>query len=79
MKIWYIADAWQSLVVGGDKPQSIALSMVIHRMTRCKEATNLLSRADFGSTYTNVCREMKKLADNGRNDSSFASAMIPKE
>ena len=78
LKTWYIADAWQGLVVGGGSPQSIALSMVIHSMTGCKETTNLLSRAVFGSSYTNVCRETKKLADDARNDSSFALATIPK-
>ena len=50
LKIWYIADAWQRLVVGGDSPQSVALSIVIHRMTGCKETTNPLSRASFGSS-----------------------------
>ena len=55
LKIWYIADAWQWLVVGGDSPPSIALSMVIHRMTGCKETTNLLSRAGSRSSHTNVC------------------------
>ena len=49
LKIWYIADAWQRLVIGGEIPQSVVLSMVIHRMTGCKEATNLLSRPGFGS------------------------------
>ena len=78
LKTWYIADAWQGLVVGGGSPQSIALSMVIHSMTGCKETTNLLSRVVFGSSYTNVCRETKKLADDARNDSSFALATIPK-
>ena len=55
LKIFYSADAYQRLVVGGDSPQSIALSLVIHRMTRCKETTNLLSCAGFGSSYTNEC------------------------
>ena len=55
LKIWYIADAWQRLVVGGDSPQSIALSMVIHRMTGCKETANFLRRAGFGNSYMNVC------------------------
>ena len=55
LKIWYIANAWQRLVVGGDSPQSIALSMVIHRMTRCKETANFLCRAGFGNSYMNVC------------------------
>ena len=49
LKIWYIADAWQRLVIGGEIPQSVALSMVIQRMTGCKEAKNLLSRPGFGS------------------------------
>ena len=40
--------------------------------------TNLLSHAGFGSSYTNVCRETKKLADDARNDSSFSPAKIPK-
>ena len=78
LKIWYIADAWQRLAVGGDSPKSIALSMVIHRMTGCKETMNLLSRAGFGSSYTNACWETKKLADDARNNSSFAPATIPK-
>ena len=55
LKIFCSADAYQRLVVGGDSPQSIALPLVIHRMTRCKETTNLLSCAGFGSSYTNEC------------------------
>ena len=51
----FFADAWQKLVLGGDSPQSIALPMVIHRMTGCKETTNLLSYARFSSSSTNVC------------------------
>ena len=78
LKIWYSADTWQRLLVGGDSPQSIALSMVTDRMTGYKETTNLLRRAGFGSSYTNKCRERKKLADDARNDSSFAPATIPK-
>ena len=54
LKIWYIADAWQRLVVGGDSPQPTALPMVICRMTGCKETTNLQSCADFGSSFTSV-------------------------
>ena len=79
LKIWYIADTWQRLVIGGDSPQSIALFMVIHRMTGYKETTNILSRAGFVSWYTNVYRETKKLADDARNYSSFTPATIPKE
>ena len=78
LKTWYIADAWQRLVVGGDSPQSIALSILIHRMTGFNERMNLLSGAGFGSPYTNVCGETKKLADDTRNDSSFTPAKIPK-
>ena len=52
--------------------------MVVHRMAGCKEMTNLLSSAGFISSYTNVYQEMKKLADDARNDSSFAPATIPK-
>ena len=55
LKIWYVADAWQRLVVGGDSPQSMALPTVIRRMTGCKETTNLQSCADFGSSSTSVC------------------------
>ena len=77
--ICYIADAWQRLVIGVDSPQSIALFMVIHRMTGYKEATNILSRAGFFSSYTNVYRETKKLADDARNYSSFTPVTIPKE
>ena len=76
-KIWHIADPCQRLGVVGDNPQSIALSK-IHRMTGCKETTNVLSRAGFGSSYANVCQETKKLADDGGYDSSFALATIPK-
>ena len=47
-------------------------------MTGCKETRNLLSRAGFGSSYTNVCQETKKHADDGGNDSNFALATIPK-
>ena len=50
-----IADAWQRLVVGGDSPQSNALSMVIHRMTACKETTDLQSCASFNSSDTSAC------------------------
>ena len=78
LKIRYITDAWQRLVVSGETPQSTALSIVIHRMTGCKETMNLLSRAGFGSSYTNVCSETKKLADDARNYSSFAPATISK-
>ena len=78
LKIWFIADAWQRLVVGGDSPQSVALSMVIYKMTGCKKTTNPLSRAGFGSSYTNVCRETKKLSHDARNDLSFAPATIHK-
>ena len=52
--------------------------MVIHRMTGCKETTNLLSRAGIGSSYTNVYREMKKLANDARNNSSLAPTTIPR-
>ena len=52
LKIWYSTDAWQRLVVISESPQSITLSMVIHRMIGCKETTNLLSCADFGHSYT---------------------------
>ena len=47
-------------------------------MTGCKETTNLLSCASFGNSYTNLCPETKKLLDDARNDSSFATATIPK-
>ena len=47
LKIWYIADAWQELVVGGHSPQSIGLSMVIHKMAGCKESANLLKSCRF--------------------------------
>ena len=77
LKVWFIADASQRLVVDGDSPQSIALSMVIHRMTGCKETKNPLSRAGFDSSYTDVCLETKKLSDDARNDSSFAPSTIP--
>ena len=53
--------------------------MVIHRMTGYKETKNLLSRAGFSSSNINVYREPKKLADDARNDTSFATAAIPKE
>ena len=49
--------------------------MVIDRITRCKETTNVLSRAGFGSSYTNVCRE---IANDARNYSSHGPATIPK-
>ena len=55
LKIWYIADNLPTLVIGGDSPQSTVLSMVIHRMTGCKETTNLLRRASFGTSNMNVC------------------------
>ena len=77
MKIWYIADAWRRLAVDGDSPQSM-MSMMIHRMTGCKETTSPLSRASFGSSYTTVSQETKKLADDARNDSRFTPATIPK-
>ena len=76
LKIWCIADAWQRLAVIGESPQTIALSMMIHRKTGCKETTNFLSCADFGSSYTYVCWKTKNLADDARNDSCFAPAMI---
>ena len=41
-------------------------------MTKCKETTNLLSLAGFGSSYTNVCRKTKKIADDGRNNSTIS-------
>ena len=66
LRIWCITDAWQKLVVSGENPQPISLPMLIHRMTGCKETTNLLSR-----------EEMKKVADYARNDSSLAPATIP--
>ena len=47
-------------------------------MRGCKETTNLLSCASFGNSYTNLCPETKKLLDDARNDSSFATAKIPK-
>ena len=47
-------------------------------MTECKETMNLLSHAGFGSSYSNVHPEMKKLADDARNDSSLATTTIPK-
>ena len=50
---------------------------MFHRITGCKETTTLPSHAGFGSSCTNVCRETKKIADNARNDSSFAPATIP--
>ena len=50
LKIWYIADAWQRLVAGDWSPQSTVWSMMTHRMTQCKEMTNLPSRAGFGSS-----------------------------
>ena len=78
LKVWFIADVSQRLVVGGDSPQSIALSMVIHRMTGCKETENPLSRAGFDSSCTNVSLETKKLSDDARNDSIFAPSTIPK-
>ena len=52
--------------------------MVNHKMTGCKEMTNLLSRAAFVSSHTNICHKTKKLADDARNDSSFTPATIPK-
>ena len=79
MEICYIADAWQRLIIDVDSPQSIALSMVIHRMTGYKEAANILSRAGFVSSYTNVYRETKKPGDDARNYSSFTPVTIPKE
>ena len=47
-------------------------------MPACKQTTNLLSCAGVGNSYTNVCRETKKIADYARNDSSLAPATIPK-
>ena len=82
LKIWYIPYAWQRLVVGSDSPQSISLSMMIHRMIGCKKTTNLLGRADFDSyiqPYYDSCRGTKKLADDARNDPSFTPEIIPKE
>ena len=78
LKIWCIADAWQRLVVGGESPHSISLSMVVHRLTGCKETINLLNHAGFGISYTNVCRERKKLSQDARSDNSIAPTSIPK-
>ena len=64
------------MLVRGDSPQSITLSMVIHRMTGFKQMTNLLSRADFGSSYTNVSQETKQM--HARNESSLAQATFLK-
>ena len=77
LKIWYFADASKRLVVSGESRQSVALTMVIHRTTGWKEVTNPLSCAGFSSSNTNVCQEMKKLADDARN-ASLAPATIPK-
>ena len=78
LKIRYIADAWQRLVVSDESPLSITMSIVVHRITGFQGTTNLLSSTFFGRSYTNICRETKKLVDDARNDSSLAPATISK-
>ena len=63
-KIWSIASDWQRLIIGGNSPKSIALSMIIHRPTGSKESINLLARSGAGITYTDVMRQSKTFADD---------------
>lgn len=77
-KIWSIANDWQRLIVGGNSPKSIRLTMVVHRIIGSKEAVNLLHRSGSGISYTDVMRETKILAQDTRHDSKISPATIPK-
>ena len=77
-KIWSIASDWQRLIIGGNSPKSIALSMIIHKLTVSKESINLLARSGAGITYTDVMRQSKTFAEDTKNDSNVAPNSIPK-
>ena len=77
-EIWSIASDWQRLIIGGDSPKSIALSMIIHRRTGSKESINLLARSGAGITYTDVMSQSKTFAEGAKNDSNVAPNSIPK-
>ena len=53
-EIWSIASDWQRLIIGGNSPKSIALSMIIHRLTR----------SGAGITYSYVMRQSKTFAED---------------
>jgi len=58
--VWSIAGHWQQLLTGDPSPSSLALGMVIHRITGSKEAINLLSKSGVTPSYTAILETSKK-------------------
>ena len=63
-KVWSIADIWQQLLTRRTSPSSLALGMVIHRVTVSKEVINILSKAGMTPTYTKIMETSKKWAND---------------
>eukprot|EP00794_Sanderia_malayensis_P006503 gene6503-7248_t len=63
-KVWSIADIWQQLLTRRTSPSSLALGMVIHRVTGSKEVINILSKAGMTPTYTKIMETSKKWAND---------------
>eukprot|EP00794_Sanderia_malayensis_P011439 gene11439-12635_t len=61
-KVWSIAGTWQQLLTGEFSSTSLALGMVIHRVTGSKETINLLSKVGITPSYTTIRETNKKWA-----------------
>ena len=67
-----VACDWQSLVTGEKSRKVVALSRVVHRLTRSKETIKLLHRSGAGVSYDNVTNQTKSFSTEIQNNVNLA-------
>ena len=73
-----VACDWQSLVTGQKSPKAVALSLVVHHLTRSKETTKLLQRSGAGISYYDVTNQIKSFSTEIENNVNLAPKNISK-
>ena len=73
-----VACDWRSLVTGEKCPKAVALSLVVHRMTRSKETIKLLHRSGAGISYDDVTKQIKSFSTEIQNNVNLAPKNISK-
>eukprot|EP00794_Sanderia_malayensis_P013441 gene13441-14824_t len=73
-----MAGDWQRLVTGERSAKSIALSMVVHRVTGSKEAVKFWHHTGAGISRIDVIKQNKKFASDVQKCGTKASSLIPK-
>ena len=73
-----VACDWQSLVTGEKSPKAVALSLVVHRLTRSIETIKLLHRSGAIMSYDDVTKQIKSFSTEIQNNVNLAPKNISK-